>query len=134
MGNAVAKQAPAAINDYELVIRVSKELEWILETYFGAQGKGLHEKISAADSAGLLPAHLTRRMRYLATIRNKLIHERGFDAIPDRARFLGEFESSRGEIEDLLAYRDAARRHQQAQAQAQPQQAVAKSSGGCVIM
>lgn len=35
-------------NDYELVIRVSKQLEAVLETQFGGSGKGLHEKVSSA--------------------------------------------------------------------------------------
>ncbi len=30
--------------------------------------------------------------RFLATIRNKLVHERGFDQIPDRPRFIAAFE------------------------------------------
>ena len=30
-------------NDYELAIRLSKELEYFLQTYFGATGKGLHD-------------------------------------------------------------------------------------------
>ena len=71
-------------NDYELVIRASKELEYILEHDFGGTGKGLHERISSSE--GLSPK-LIRDMRYIATIRNKLIHERGFDAIPDRNMF-----------------------------------------------
>ena len=29
------------------VIRASKDLEWILEAYLGAQGKGLHEKCTS---------------------------------------------------------------------------------------
>ena len=37
-------------NDYELVIKTSKELEHFLETEFSAQGKGLHEKISSVQS------------------------------------------------------------------------------------
>jgi hypothetical protein len=35
-----------------------------------------------------LPEALVRDIRYLATIRNKLIHERGFDRIPDRPEFI----------------------------------------------
>ena len=35
-------------NDYELVIRVSKQLEQLLETQFGASGRGLHEKVTTA--------------------------------------------------------------------------------------
>jgi len=41
-------------------------------------------------------------MRYLATIRNKLVHERGFDAIPDRNTFIQKFESSQEELKKLI--------------------------------
>lgn len=41
-------------------------------------------------------------MRFLATIRNKLIHERGFDAIPDRSNFINAYEESKKEIQILL--------------------------------
>ena len=89
-------------NDYELVIKSSKELEYILEQEFCAHGKGLHEKIS--NASGLTP-RLIKDMRYLATIRNKLIHERGFDRIPDRNAFIGTFERSADELEKLLSQR-----------------------------
>jgi hypothetical protein len=89
-------------NDYELAIKASKDLEYILERHFGAQGRGLHEKISTAR--GLSP-NLARDMRYLATIRNKLIHERGFDAIPDRQEFRERFLRSSQELERLIRSR-----------------------------
>lgn len=50
----------------QVVIRVSKELEYVLETHFLSTGKGLHEKITNADD---LPEGLVRKMRFLATIR-----------------------------------------------------------------
>jgi hypothetical protein len=87
-------------NDYELVIKSSKDLEYILELEFGAKGKGLHEKISDVDNQ--LSTDLIKRMRYLATIRNKLIHERGFDAIPDRSKFIIAYEDSKKEIQTFL--------------------------------
>jgi hypothetical protein len=98
-------------NDYEFVIKASKELEYILEHDFGATGKGLHEKISSAQSRGELGTsssnnasqrQLVKDMRYLATIRNKLIHERGFDAIPDRSTFQETFTRSVDELAQLL--------------------------------
>jgi hypothetical protein len=45
-------------------------------------------------------------MRYLATIRNKLIHERGFDNIPDREAFIKAFETSKSELEVILKERN----------------------------
>lgn len=74
------------------MIRASKELEFTFEHHlFGRTGKGLHEKISTAEG---LPAKLVKDLRYVATIRNKFVHERGFDAIPDRNMFLNRFETS----------------------------------------
>jgi hypothetical protein len=32
-------------NDFKVVIRAAKELEWLLDTHFGAYGKGLYEKV-----------------------------------------------------------------------------------------
>ena len=109
MGHALSRSifAPptAAVNDFELVVRVTKELEHILTAFFGAEARGLHEKISAVE--GTLPTPLVRRLRSLATIRNKLIHERGFDALPDRPRFIRDYEAARHELDGLLAYREA---------------------------
>ncbi len=77
MGASVSTHAT---NDYELAIKSSKELEYILEVEFDAHGKGLHEKVtSAANNCPEISPGLVRNMRYLATIRNKLVHERGFD-------------------------------------------------------
>ena len=71
-------------NDYELAIRLSKELEFILETHFQATGKGLHQKITSAKQNYFHKTHrhfstkLEKNMRRLATIRNKLIHNRNY--------------------------------------------------------
>ena len=100
-----ALQSAHSTNDFELVIKTSKELEFILEKEFNARGKGLHEKISSVQSE--LPGKLCRQMRFLATIRNKLIHERGFDAIPDRQSFIASFEASKSELEAILKQRNS---------------------------
>jgi hypothetical protein len=102
MGTSSSKPSYAT-NDYELAIKSSKELEYLLENEFNAQGKGLHEKISSASSQ-ISPA-LVKNMRYLATIRNKLVHERGFDAIPDRKSFILKFEESVKELQEVVAKR-----------------------------
>jgi hypothetical protein len=86
--------------DTELVIHSAKELEFLLETSFGAHGKGLHEKITSVQSR--LPQSLVKRMRFLATIRNRLVHERGFTSIPDREGFLAAFDAAVIELNGLL--------------------------------
>ena len=83
----------ACKNDFELVVRATKELEYLLETQFGAPaGKqvGLHDKITAArtPSGQPLSQNTVRRMRYLVTIRNALVHDRDTNAIPNRADFI----------------------------------------------
>ena len=50
----------------------------------------------------ILPQDLQRSMHFLATIRNKLVHEYGFNSIPDRAKFVSKFESSRRQLGDIL--------------------------------
>jgi hypothetical protein len=101
-----------AVNDYELVIRSAKELEFILDSSFAATGKSIHEKLNSLPE-GSLPAPLIKQMRYLATIRNKLVHERDFHAIPDRAKFIAEFEASVVELERMIATRNPAAPGQQ---------------------
>ena len=96
-------------NDFELVIRATKELEWLLETHFGApDGKnvGLHDKISAARdprNQKPLPEKIIRRMRKLVTIRNALVHDRNVNAIPDRPDFVAGWQ----EVEARLQGDDA---------------------------
>lgn len=57
-------------NDFELVIRATKELEFMLETEFDAPtGKtiGLHEKISDVEHSFGLSRPTVQKMRYLVT-------------------------------------------------------------------
>ena len=95
-------------NDFELVIRATKELEWLLETHFGSpSGKnvGLHDKISGArdpTSGRPLPEHVTRKMRKLVTIRNALVHDREVNAIPDRASFVKDWNEVEAALKDAL--------------------------------
>jgi hypothetical protein len=68
----------------------------LLETHFEAPtGKehGLHDKITAARHNGQpLPEGLQRQMRKLVTIRNKLVHEREFNEIPERPEFVKGYD------------------------------------------
>jgi hypothetical protein len=94
-------------NDFELVIRATKELEWLLETHFGApSGKtvGLHDKISAARTPEGQPLsdNVKRRMRYLVTIRNSLVHDREVNSIPDRPSFIKGFDEVEVELKQML--------------------------------
>lgn len=53
-------------------IDIARQLETVLET-LGATGKGLHEKTSSVEAE--LPAALVRKLRFVASVRNKIVHE-----------------------------------------------------------
>ena len=61
----------------ENVINLSKKAEHVLEITYEVQGRGLHEKLTAAEP--YIPVALFKKLRYIATIRNKLVHEHGFE-------------------------------------------------------
>ena len=91
-------------NDFEVVIRATKEMEYLLEESFRAPPTaGLHEKISVAQTpAGQpLPEGVVRRMRKLVTIRNQLVHDRGVNAV-DRAAFRVGWAAAERELRTLL--------------------------------
>ena len=95
-------------NDFELVIRATKELEFLLETHFGAPSdkkSGLHDKITAARDprdGRPFPENITRKMRKLVTIRNSLVHDREVNAIPDRTTFVKEWTEVEKALKDML--------------------------------
>eukprot|EP00803_Ostreobium_quekettii_P005426 evm.model.scf_298.15 EVM.evm.TU.scf_298.15 scf_298:98636-98992(+) len=90
-------------NDFELTVRAAKELEHMLEHDFGAQGQGLHQKINAVQEAEWLPLPLVQKMRHIATVRNKLVHEHGYNSIPNRDLFIRNFEESRRGLQKIAS-------------------------------
>ena len=92
-------------NDFELVIRATKDLEHLLETGFGApSGKtvGLHDKITFVESNHQLTRDTVKKLRYLVTIRNKLVHDRDFNQLPDRKQFARSYDTVEKELRDKL--------------------------------
>ena len=92
-------------NDYELVIRSTKDLEHLLETGFNApSGKniGLHDKITAAQNSHGLSHDTVKKLRYLVTIRNKLVHDHNFNSLPDREHFAKSYDSVEKELKEKL--------------------------------
>src|SRR3954466_10861931 len=84
--NPVARRAPPLMTDVELAITRTKALESLLEAGLGATGRGLHEKVSSVQDR--LPPPLVRKLRYVATVRNKIVHEANYTAIDDRSGFV----------------------------------------------
>ena len=60
-------------SDIDIVVTQSKTLEALLEQKFGATGRGLHEKLSSIEYQ--LEAGLVKNIRWIATMRNKVVHE-----------------------------------------------------------
>ena len=101
---AALDDPPVDGNDFEVVIRATKEMEHLLEESFRAPpAAGLHEKISVAQTpAGQpLPEGVVRRMRKLVTIRNQLVHDREVNAV-DRAAFRDGWAAAERELRTLL--------------------------------
>ncbi len=95
------------MGDYELVITNCKRLEGILEKRFGASGRGLHEKVTSVQAK--LPEPLIRKLRYIATIRNQLVHEEDKHRIDDRAGFQRASKEAEKQLAALLRPTSAGR-------------------------
>ena len=61
----------------DIVFGYTKKIEKFLETGFKAEGRGLHTKINSIEY--LLPIALTKKVRWIATIRNNMAHTEGFE-------------------------------------------------------
>lgn len=69
----------------ETVVNYTKKIETIFVNELGATGRGLHEKL---DSIGnVIDSSIARKIRYIASARNKLMHEDGYE-IDDMDRFI----------------------------------------------
>lgn len=75
---AVAAHATAG-DPIRLIVNTVKRIETLLEQRYGASGRGLHTKVDSVREA--LPADLVKQLRWIATMRNKTMHEDGF--VPD---------------------------------------------------
>jgi hypothetical protein len=86
-------------NDTELAVKRAKRLEKMLRQGLGAQGRGLHELVSSV--ARELPDPLERRLRFIATIRNKIVHEEDYQRIDDRRGFIDACDQAEAELKSL---------------------------------
>jgi len=88
----VKQSSEGKLSDIELVVRATKELRQRLVTDLGAIGLTLHECLDSL--AGRLPDEEVRRLRFIATIRNKLINEVGVDTLDNRSGFIAAYEQA----------------------------------------
>ena len=84
------------------VLQGTKRIEAILEEKFGSTGRGLYEKMTTANMK--LPEPLQKRIRYVATMRNKAMHEEGFE-IPNIPEYVKTCQSIAEQLEGLHANR-----------------------------
>src|SRR5215212_8436118 len=89
------------MSDIELTITRVKALESLLEQVVGATGKGLHEKVTSVQSK-LSPA-LVKKLRFVATVRNKIVHESDYKQIDDRDGFVRACDEAEAELRSMLA-------------------------------
>ena len=94
------------MSDIDLAIRRSKRLEHKLRRNYGVHGRGLHELIDAAKARNALPNALAGRLRFIATIRNKIVHDTAYTKIDDRDGFIAACDSAERELDELAGPRD----------------------------
>ena len=87
------------MSDIDLAINNCKRLESLLEQKLGATGRGLHEKVSSVENR--LPRELVRKLRLVATVRNKIVHEADYKNIDDRNKFLQASKEAEKELEAI---------------------------------
>ena len=95
------------MSDIELAIRRSKRLEARLRRNFRVEGRGLHELIDAAKDRNGLPMPLVRKLRFIATIRNRIVHDSDYTRIDDRRGFTRACDEAERELDELAGPRDS---------------------------
>ncbi len=63
------------MSDIEQVIIHTRRLEKLLRVQYHAKGRGLHQLVSSCEER--LPHRIVGKLRFIATIRNKVVHEDG---------------------------------------------------------
>lgn len=80
------------MTDLELAISHSKRLESLLKQNCDARGKGLHEMTDHVEHK--LPAEIVKKLRLVATVRNKIVHEVDYEKIERRRQFVRAAEDA----------------------------------------
>lgn len=83
---------------YELVIKRTKSIESSLTSLFNANGRGLHEKLSSVE--GEISKLIIRKIRYIASVRNKFIHD---DAVDLTVNDISDFQNACDEVDSYFS-------------------------------
>jgi hypothetical protein len=70
----------------ESVVQKTRRLERVLEEKYQAHGKGLHEKATSVEHK--IDSNTLKQIRFIASVRNKLMHEDGYRFDGSESEFL----------------------------------------------
>ena len=60
------------------LLSLSRDFENLLTEIFGATGQGLHQKVNSVEDQ--LPPEVTKKLRFIASVRNGVVHKGDVDA------------------------------------------------------
>ena len=83
------------MSEIEQVVLRTRKLETLLREQYHAEGKGLHQLITSCEES--LPHDVIKKLRYVATIRNKVVHEDDY-RLDDRKAFLAVCQECEDEL------------------------------------
>ncbi|PWI31875.1 DUF4145 domain-containing protein [Vibrio albus] len=83
------------MSDIEKVVKRVRRLEKLLRIRYHADGRGLHQLVSSCEER--LPHDVISKLRYVATIRNKIVHEEGY-SLEDRQHFFAVCDDCEKEL------------------------------------
>lgn len=92
----VQVNAGSGTSDIDYVVRATKQLRQRLVDELGAQGLSLHECLDTLVDR--LPEPDMRRLRFIATVRNKIINEVGTDTLDNRSGFVQAVDQANASI------------------------------------
>ncbi|MFA7496438.1 MAG: hypothetical protein WCY67_09005 [Acidithiobacillus sp.] len=87
LGLLVLQVLEGKASENDVVLEASKKLETLLKTQFSAEGRGLHECVSSVERR--LPEKLVKVLRWIASLRNAVVHEDGsrLESVHARAQY-----------------------------------------------
>jgi len=88
------------MTDLNKVIGSAKSIERILAEQFGGSGRGMREKLDSARYP--IPEPLKKRIAYLARVRNRCVHEEGYE-LEDTEDYVRKCESVCRELREAHA-------------------------------
>ena len=83
------------MSDIDSVVTRTRKIEHLLRTHYHAEGKGLHQLITSSEER--LPHNVIGKLRYIATIRNKVVHEYDYK-LDSRREFLAVCDECEKEL------------------------------------